>query len=220
MIQPKYETQTQLGKLGNIAGNVAGFVTPFGLGKSLMTGAEKLGALGLSKIAPNLGKTVGGKIVGGVSKELAQTLGYAGAATLGSKLGLNQQENQFSPKNLATNLAMGSVLRGGIGSMGMKVKGFTLGKDTKQEILEAEDMLRNPKMYISKMPQQTFLTREKQITAQKAWEKEQIKKIKEQAVDIIGRISAKHLPNNVFTKLEGNPKAQIKALIDLSSQNK
>jgi hypothetical protein len=93
------------------AGQVAGFVNPLNpLNKGMA--ALNIGGKVVSKLAPTLAPKLAGKIIGGLGSEALQTTAYAGASSLGSKLGLNEQTDQFSPKNLATNLALGSGIRG------------------------------------------------------------------------------------------------------------
>lgn len=118
LVQPKLgERQTKAGIVGNIAGGVAGF------GASPLSRVLNKTDVLTSRIAPKAtGLTA--KIARGLGSEGLQTLGYAGASTLGSKLGLNQQTNQFSPGNLATDFALGTVLRGVGAGTGKAVKGM------------------------------------------------------------------------------------------------
>jgi hypothetical protein len=107
------ERQTKAGLIGSIGGGIAGFaVNPLG---KVMGSTDTL----VSKLAP---KSVGltSKVLKGLSSEALQTLGYSGASLLGSKLGLNEQKGQFTPKDLAQDFIMGSVLRGAGGAISLK----------------------------------------------------------------------------------------------------
>lgn len=83
---------------------------------------------------------------------------------------------------------------------------FRLDKLTIDEIIEAEDMLRNPQKYIGR------------VTKNPKTKREAIKQVKGYANETIERISARYLPNNKLRLKTTN--AKIRALVDLHSQNK
>lgn len=95
-------------KAANTVGTVVGMFNPYSPGAKLLGGLGKTG-MGLSKID---GTGIASKILPMAGAEAAQTLGYAGLSKLGSKLGLNDQTDQFSPLNLAANAGIGLGLRG------------------------------------------------------------------------------------------------------------
>ena len=118
LVNPNYQPQSGYGKYANVLGNVTGMIVPGSPAMKGMGLVDKLAGQGISKIAPKLTTTLAGKIATGIGKEAAQTLAYAGASKLTSDLGLNQQKDQFSPQNLATNLALGSAFRGVLSPQG------------------------------------------------------------------------------------------------------
>ncbi len=215
LIKPKYESQTPAGKFSNIVGNVAGFVNPMGPGSLAMRGLEKIGSKAIAKYAPQLTKTIAGKIVGGVGKEALQTAAYTGGQALSGKLGLAPSV-PITPKSVAENMLYGSVLRGAFspqvakGVLGTK---FSMSKNTMDEVIQAEDKLLHPEKYLEK----TISVTKKNANSIR---NVQIKRIQEEAAKAIDQISAKHLPNDVLESTAGNVKAQIKALIDLNAENK
>lgn len=111
IVQPKYQPQTDYGKYAEKVGNVAGFVAPFAPGSLAMRGIENVGTKVIAKFAPQLTKSIGGKIVSGLGKELAQTAAYTGAQYVAGKAGLRPDE-PITAKDFGTNLLLGSAFRG------------------------------------------------------------------------------------------------------------
>lgn len=120
LVQPKYQPQTNYGKYAEKIGNVTGFVAPFAPGGLLMRGVESAGTKAIAKFTPQLTKTLGGKIVGGLAKELAQTGAYTGAQYLAGKSGL-RPDDPITVKDFATNMLIGSVARGVLSPQGTSV---------------------------------------------------------------------------------------------------
>jgi len=217
-----------------------------GTAASLVGGAKLTpkNALIMSGLSGGINKLSGGSFAQGLGTGLAYSPVYAGVAQATNPL-LSKFVN-FTPVKAQTagrlmsglsNVGQGVVsdistgqkttplsagidfgvgVLGGKGQFetgGIKVKGFSMDNLTKDELVRAEDMLNNPTKYITE-------TYNASLKNKGIEQKAQIKKIQEEAFDVIDRLAGKYLPNNVYTKSVGNPKQQIKLLVDLSGQNK
>lgn len=111
----------------------------------------------------------------------------------------------------ALDLATGALFGRNIFSS-PNAKGFTVGKTTMDEIIEAEDMLKNPLKYIGDIEG----TPKARVLYTKQAKEEVIKKARES----LDRLAGKYLPNEIFDKTIDRPQAIIKALVDLNGQNK
>lgn len=90
---------------------------------------------------------------------------------------------------------------------------FAMDKLTMDELIQAEDMLRNPQKYVK--VEYSASARNRQIVT-----KQQTKQIIDQAARTIDEFAGKYLPNKELARTAGDAKAQIKALVDLNSQNR
>lgn len=84
---------------------------------------------------------------------------------------------------------------------------FTMDKLTRDELVQAEEMIKYPDRFIGK------------ISTGARTEKEALKVIRANGMDTLERLAAKYLPDKQLNKLK-SPEAIIKALTDLSSQNR
>jgi len=152
LVQPKMgEAQTTAGKVSGVVSNLAGALgSP--AGKLIFGVPEAAGAKvtrnTLMKVAPKLAGTKAARIIPAIGAETTSTALYAGLSKLGSKLGLNDQTDQFSPKGLTTNVLMGMGFRSAPklieGLLGFK----NIGKMHPEDITwfdRANDVLRNKK---------------------------------------------------------------------------
>jgi len=120
-----------------------------------------------------------------------------------------------TPGSMAFDFATGAVLPSQFQTQKGSTKNFRMSTETYKEIMTAEDKLKNPKKYIDKYMPKTFMTRR----ARKEAEKEAVKSVVKEALEIVERTSAYHLPNKYIDTLK-TPQAKIKALVDLHYQNK
>lgn len=116
-----------------------------------------------------------------------------------------------TPESIALDIVTGAV--GGKGAFrpmsGAKLK-FTMDRSTFDDLIEAEEVLRNPNDYIDKL--KTFPTPD---TREKA-----ISSAVKVADETIERLAAKYLPDRVLEKVAGDRGKTIKALVDLSTSNR
>ena len=202
----KYTTPANLGLTGLIGGGLSkmsggDFAT--GAGRAMGTTPQIMGAVAMSnpllaKIMPTKASPIASRLTGGLLN-VAQGVGINAS-----------QGTPNTPASMGLDLLTG--IAGGRNQFNMGTN-FSMSKNTMDEIIQAEDMLLHPERYL----EQTISVNKKNANAIK---KVQIKKIQEEAARIIDQISAKHLPNDILEKTAGNVKAQIKALIDLNSENK
>jgi len=202
----KYVNPANLGISGFLGGTMSklgggDFAT--GAGRAMGTVPSIMGAVGVSN--PLLAKIMPAKASPLVSRVTGGFLNVA------QGVGINaSQGTPNTPASMGLDLLTG--IAGGRNQFNMGTN-FSMSKNTMDEIIQAEDMLLHPERYL----EQTISVNKKNANAIK---KVQIKKIQEEAARIIDQISAKHLPNDILEKTAGNVKAQIKALIDLNSENK
>ena len=115
LIQPKMgEAQTTAGKVsGGISNLVGAFSSPL---KKVVWDLPEKGATAVTRkilqnTAPKLAGSTFSRFLPQFNSEVAQTLGYATLSKIGNKLGVNDRTDQFTPKGLTTDLAMGLGFR-------------------------------------------------------------------------------------------------------------
>ncbi len=210
-------------KAANIAGNVAGmFANPIGVvGKGIgaipqvarMSAPLSRAAMPLtSRLATNVAGRVALKAAPRVGFSALQEGAYAPLAIGANKAGLREQ---YTPMDALTGIAIGSVIPGSRGKKaGLKSK-FSMDKLTMDELIQAEDMLMNAKKYVTREMVGGHATKQ----GFNAAEKEAVKRIQQQAIEVVERLSAKLLPDKQINTLK-TPQAKIRALVDLSQQNR
>lgn len=189
------------GGTARIAGNLVGAMNPYGLtGKITRTvvgATNPVIARGISKLPVAPG------IAGAVTNRLA-----AGAGNVGQGIAIDRALNyKTTPASLGIDLVTGAAFGPKQFDITRPKSNFTMDKYTLDELVQAEEMLRNPKNFLGKIP-----------TAAKR-EKEALKEIQQYGYNMVERISARHLPTKQIESLK-SPYAKIKALADLNSQNR
>jgi hypothetical protein len=202
----KYTTPVNLGISGLLGGTMSklsggDFAT--GFGKSAGTTPSIMGAVGLTN--PLLAKIMPAK----ASPLVSRLTG--GLLNVSQGIGINASQGM---PNTAGSIGLDLVtgIAGGKGQFDMGTN-FSMPRNTMDEVIQAEDKLLHPERYLEK----TISVTKKNANSIR---NVQIKKIQEEAASVIDRISGKYLPNDVLQQTAGNVKAQIKALVDLSAQNK
>ena len=202
----KYVNPANLGISGFLGGTMSklgggDFAT--GAGRAMGTVPSIMGAVGVSN--PLLAKIMPAK----ASPLVSRVTG--GLLNVGQGIGINASQGMpNTPASLGLDLVTG--LLGGKGQFSMGTN-FRLPKNTMDEVIRAEDMFLHPERYIEKT---TSVTKKNANSIRNV----QIKRIQEEAAKIIDQVSGKYLPNKVLEQTAGDVKAQIKALVDLSAQNK
>lgn len=131
LVQPQApKASNALERTIGLAGGVSGFLNPASPAMKGMGALEKVGQAGINKFAPQLTKSLVGKAIGGVGKELLQTAGYTAAQAGTQSLGLKPKED-INLKTFGSNLAFGTAFRGIggaselLGKPKIKVKGMS-----------------------------------------------------------------------------------------------
>ncbi len=207
----KYVTPTNLGISGLLSGGaskLSGGDFATGVGQGMGATPSIMGFVGMTN--PILSKVLGGKLSPLVAGKVGSRLTPA-IANVAQGVGLDlARGTPTTLKSMGLDLATG--LAGGKGQFDMGTN-FSMPRNTMDEVIKAEDMLLNPQKYL----ENTISVTKKNANSIR---NVQIKKIQEEAAKVIDQISAKYLPNEVLKTTSGNVKAQIKALVDLSGQNK
>lgn len=143
---------------------------------------------------------------------VASRLGQ-GAINVGEGIGFGAATGQVSsPTSLAIDFAAGTLGKPfQPGTQAIK-SDFRLDKLTFDELVKAEDMIKNPTKYVSGIRAGTK-------KGSKLLNKQAEKEVQRQAFEIVDRIAAKYLPDADYNRLK-TPEAMIKRLVDLSAQNK
>lgn len=188
------------GQAGEMLGSMYGFgKSPITQGILKVTDPLAFGAT--RKIAPKLTPLIGGAAprVAAAGSNILQGIAFdkaggykttPGSVALDAATGLAVGPNMFA--NQAKNIGR---------------QNFTLDRRTLDELVQAEDMLKNPRKYLGKIP------------TGKRNEKEALKAIQENAVEVVERLSAKYLPDKQLYSLK-TPLAKLNALAVLHSQNR
>ena len=190
---PLASPQSTLGKIAYGTGSFAGAMNPKGLTQRVIR--PIVGATNpiISKaISPVASKAIGGRIAAGIGN-------VAQGAAINPLYGRKPLEG--AALDFATGVAFGP------NQFISKAKGFTMNRRTFDELVEAEDMIKRPEMFMGKF--KTGATTEK----------EALKAIQAKGLEIVERLSAKYLPTEQLGKTK-NVQQQIKALTDLHYQNK
>lgn len=209
----KYTTPVNLGISGLLGGTMSklsggDFATGFGQGMGVtpqvmgfvgLTNPILSKALGGTKLAPLMASKAGSRITPAIAN-VAQGIGMdlaRGTPTTAGSIGLD-------------------LLTGGLGGKTQfdmpSVKGFAMDKAKLDQIIQAEDMLKNPKNYVKDIYHATEKNKNLYI-------KQQSKEIQNKAAEVIDRLAAQYLPNKILSQTSGDSFKQIKALIDLNAQN-
>lgn len=209
----KYTTPVNLGISGLLGGTMSklsggDFATGFGQGMGVtpqvmgfvgLTNPILSKALGGTKLAPLMASKAGSRITPAIAN-VAQGIGMdlaRGTPTTAGSIGLD-------------------LLTGGLGGKTQfdmpSVKGFAMDKAKLDQIIQAEDMLKNPKNYVKDIYHATKKNKNLYI-------KQQSKEIQNKAAEVIDRLAAQYLPNKILSQTSGDSFKQIKALIDLNAQN-
>jgi Zn-finger nucleic acid-binding protein len=209
----KYLTPTNVAMSGLLGGGVSklsggDFATGFGQGIGStpqvmgfvgLTNPILSKALGGTKLAPLMASKAGSRITPAIAN-VAQGIGMdlaRGTPTTAGSIGLD-------------------LLTGGLGGKTQfdmpSVKGFAMDKAKLDQIIQAEDMLKNPKNYVKDIYHATKKNKNLYI-------KQQSKEIQNKAAEVIDRLAAQYLPNKILSQTSGDSFKQIKALIDLNAQN-
>ena len=119
-----------------------------------------------------------------------------------------------TPKSLALDAVTGLLFgRKMFDTPGLaNAKGFSVDKNTMDEIIDAESRLKNPEKYVGNIPAST-------TKAKNLYTKEAKDEVLKGARETIDRLAGKYLPNEVFDKTVDRPFAIIKKLVDLNSKN-
>lgn len=207
----KYVNPANLGISGLLSGGaskLSGGDFATGVGQGMGATPSIMGFVGMTN--PILSKVLGGKLSPLVSGKVGSRLTPA-IANVAQGVGLDLARG--TPTTLTSmGLDLATGLAGGKGQFDMGTN-FSMPRNTMDEVIQAEDKLLHPERYL----ENTISVTKKNANSIR---NVQIKKIQEEAAKIIDQISAKYLPNEVLKTTSGNVKAQIKALVDLSGQNK
>ncbi|MBI5954461.1 MAG: hypothetical protein HY865_22620 [Chloroflexi bacterium] len=199
----------------------AAFTAPFAAVEAKKTGQPFTRVLGkqFGDVLPYAG--IASKLSSPIISKLAPT------SVIGSRIGqggLNALEsigldvatgNKVSAGNTALSFLTGVAGKPFQGNT--NAKGFTLGKTGIEELAAIEDRFLNPQKFATDKDKLRIM---KSMGLSKLDDNEYHKMIKEYAATEIDRLAAKYLPNEVLNTVSGYPKKVIKALVDLSSQNK
>lgn len=205
------DNKTLSEKIGYGIGYGAGFFSPTNPVGKVFGGLAAVGRVPTTAVAskivpkaiqtatPQLLKT-GGKVL---AEEIAQSGGYVGAKKL---LGQKQDFKE--------DLLMGVGFRGAFGGAGRvfgkkmpSVSSFRMTKTQTDKLVEAQDMLVNPKRYLK-------------FRYSKAVEKEKIKEITNEATKRINYLAQKYLPTEELMKYGDDFNKLATRLYKLSSENK
>lgn len=212
----KYVTPTKLGVSGLLGGGISkvsggDFASGAGagvgslpsiLGFTGMTNPFLSKALQSSKVAPI--------VSGGVGSRIAPAIGNA---IQGVGLDLSRGM-KTTPMSVGVDLLTGAVAgKTQFDMPNVNSKGFAMDKGIKDKLVQAEDMLLNPRNYLEERSYSS-------LKLKKKIEKDQLKNIQNKAAEMIEQLSAKYLPNKVLDQVAGDSKKQIKALIDLNAENR
>jgi len=205
---PKAETLPEKFMAG--LGGATGIFSPVSPAGKLVRGLEGVGHKTVTKILPKTAPILLQKVLPGIGAEISQGVGYAGLGTAAGIAGL--RPGYDIKKELPTDIAFGLAMRGVGAGLGKTIN-FRLPKNTMDELVTAEDMINNPKNYIKVI--NAHSAKNRRVLTKKAADE-----IQRRGAEIVDRLAAKYLPNDVLQKTAANPKAQIKALIDLGNQNR
>lgn len=196
----KYKPQTAGGMVGDFVGNMAGFGrSP--ITKGILSATNPIASRAVNRLSPRLAP-VAGTLAPRLSGSIANTVqGFAFDAA---------QRQLPTPTSIGLDVATGFI--GGANQFDDAIKGtvksnFSLDPKTFDELIEAEEMIKNPDWFVGKITTNTDNIKDaKRI-------------IRERGIEIVERISAKHLPDKQIYGLK-TTQAKINALFKLSKQNK
>jgi len=155
----------------------------------------------LGKVAPNA--VIGSRIGQGILN-LGEGVGFGSATGLGN-----------TPTSMSIDFATG-ILGQPFAGRSAQVSRFRMDKNTVNEVVQAEEMLRNPSKFVTNEMIGGHATKAGRNLAQKQAKQQ----VESYARETIERLGAKYLPDEVFNKVQGDLKKTIKALVDLNSENK
>lgn len=214
-LQPKLpQFRTKAGGAGELAGGIAGFAT--GPGR-LTAPLEAVTALRFGRFLPQ-----GGGLIPRVARAAIPALAAETATSV--PLGVTEARIKGKPtiETVGEQLKYGLAGRGLFGATGRivgpqpkPVARFTLDEFSFKELVDAEEMIRNPRGFLSQMN----LGKHATLKGYNVAEKSALKTIQKNARETIDRIAAKYLPDKQYLRLK-TPEAQIRALVDLSQQNR
>lgn len=184
-------------------------------GQRLQAFGQGIGEAPLYSGAGKFSQDVTTRLVGkfaGKAPLLTSRIGQ-GAVNVGENIGFDiaTGRNPLDPTNLGLSFITGAA--GKPFQTGSVKANFRLDKLTMDEVVQAEDMILNPKRYLSDLG--SFATRK----AKEKAEKDALKQIQKQASETLDRIAGKYLPDDILNKVAGDSKKTIKALVDLNNTN-
>lgn len=187
----------------------------YSFGKTLSTMPYYSGFAKLTD--PTIGKLVDKTMKFSPIKTAVATRVASAVGNVAQGVGMDVASNMpTTPKSLGLDAVTGLLFGRKMFANGIDVpnaKGFSVDKNTMDEIIDAESKLKNPEKYIGEI---TGATKK----AQTLYTKQGVDEVLKGARETIDRLAGKYLPNEVFDKTIDRPFAIIKKLVDLNSQNK